>query len=104
MLGAMLAIVDWLRYVIAFALFVGILWVGFSFLRGLARVRPKERVDPEEVSDLDVYFVCKECGTLRPRRAVALDGRADAGPDGRYAAAEELAVHPLAERALARRA
>ena len=63
MLDAMLAIVDWLRYVIAFALFVGILWVGFSFLRGLARVRPKERVDPEEVSDLDVYFVCKECGT-----------------------------------------
>ncbi|HCO04163.1 MAG TPA: hypothetical protein DIT48_12530, partial [Actinobacteria bacterium] len=44
-------------------LFGVIAGTGFSFLRSVARSRPKERIEPEEVAELDVYFVCSECGT-----------------------------------------
>ena len=33
------------------------------FVRSLASMRPKERIEPEDVEDLDVFFVCGECGT-----------------------------------------
>ena len=36
---------------------------GMAFLRGVARSRPKMKVEPEDVEDLDVFFVCGECGT-----------------------------------------
>jgi hypothetical protein len=40
------------------------LFLGLSALRGLVRSRgPASRSDPDEVTDLDVYFVCTECGT-----------------------------------------
>lgn len=47
----------------AAALFLVILWVGLAFLRGIGGARPRTRVEPEEVADLDVFFVCIECGT-----------------------------------------
>ncbi len=53
----------WLQVVIAIALFAAISLVGLAFLRGIASSRPKERFDPEDVGELDVYFVCAECGT-----------------------------------------
>ncbi|MFN2589596.1 MAG: hypothetical protein ABR518_02365 [Actinomycetota bacterium] len=53
----------WLTIVIAVVLFVVIGVGGMAFLRGIAAARPKERIDPEDVEALDVYFVCAECGT-----------------------------------------
>jgi hypothetical protein len=59
----MLALADWTRLLIAAGLFLVILGTGIAFLRGLGAVRPKERIEPEDVSELDVFFVCRECGT-----------------------------------------
>jgi hypothetical protein len=50
--------------VIAVAIGAVLLILGFSALRGLVRNRgPEERGDPDEVAELDVFFVCTECGT-----------------------------------------
>jgi hypothetical protein len=48
----------------------GLLTFGLLAVRGLSRLRgPEKRVAPEDVGDLDVYFVCTECGTeLRVER------------------------------------
>jgi hypothetical protein len=53
----------WLQVLIAVGLFAVIALGGLAFLRGIAASRPKERIDPEDVGELDVYFVCAECGT-----------------------------------------
>jgi hypothetical protein len=53
----------WLTVLIAAAIFAVIGFGGLAFLRGIAASRPKEKVDPEDVGELDVYFVCSECGT-----------------------------------------
>ena len=45
------------------AIVVGIAAVGLSFLRAIASARPRERIQPEDVAELDVFFVCVECGT-----------------------------------------
>ena len=58
-----LALATWIRWVVAVAIFVGISSIGLMFLRGIARMQPRERVEPEDVENLDVYFVCAECGT-----------------------------------------
>jgi hypothetical protein len=58
-----LAIATWLSWLVAVALFAAIASVGFVFLRGITASRPKERIDPEDVAELDVFFVCAECGT-----------------------------------------
>jgi hypothetical protein len=58
-----LAIATWLSWLVAVVLFVTIASLGFVFLRGLAAARPKEKIDPEDVAELDVFFVCAECGT-----------------------------------------
>jgi hypothetical protein len=57
------AIAAWFQWLVAVALFVAILWIGLAFLRGVSAGAPSERIDPEDVSDLDVFFVCAECGT-----------------------------------------
>jgi hypothetical protein len=59
----MLALAVWIRVVVAAGLFLLILGTGVAFLRGLGAVRPKERIEAEDVSELDVFFVCRECGT-----------------------------------------
>jgi hypothetical protein len=53
----------WLTLLIAVAIFAVIGLGGLAFLRGIAASRPKEKFDPEDVEELDVYFVCGECGT-----------------------------------------
>jgi hypothetical protein len=58
-----LALAAWLSWLIAVVLFLAIAFLGFTFLRGLATGRRKERIDPEDVAELDVFFVCTECGT-----------------------------------------
>jgi hypothetical protein len=50
-------------WVVAVAMFLGIAAVGFVFVRGFASMAPKERIEPEDVEELDVFFVCGECGT-----------------------------------------
>ena len=45
---------------------LGIGWVGFKALRAVGGAAGRERVRPEhseDVSDLAVFFVCRECGT-----------------------------------------
>ena len=59
----MLAIAIWFQWFVALFLFLAILLVGMSFLRSLAGGRQTEKVTPEDVKDLDVFFVCDECGT-----------------------------------------
>ncbi len=59
----MLALATWIRWLVAVGLFFAVAGFGWSFLRGLVSGSPKETVTPEDVQDLDVYFVCAECGT-----------------------------------------
>jgi hypothetical protein len=58
-----LALATWLTWTIAAAMFLVIAFVGLSFLRGIVTGVSKERIEPEDVADLDVFFVCRECGT-----------------------------------------
>jgi hypothetical protein len=58
-----LGIATWLLWLVAVALFLVIGVGGLLFLRGLSRLRSKERIEPEDVQDLDVFLVCAECGT-----------------------------------------
>jgi len=58
-----LASVAWWQWVGAAAIFLVILVGGFTFLRSIATTHPKERIEPEDVEELDVFFVCGECGT-----------------------------------------
>jgi hypothetical protein len=57
------ALVGWLTWLIAVAIFLAILLAGVAFLRGVATTNPKEKIEPEDVAQLDVFFVCGECGT-----------------------------------------
>jgi len=59
----MIAMAWWIQWSVAVLLFVVIAGFGWSFLRGLTQAPPKETIAPEDVQDLDVYFVCQECGT-----------------------------------------
>jgi hypothetical protein len=59
-----LARVDPIQPVVAVAFGILVLLTGLWAFRSIARNRPvEERADPEDVGDLDVYFVCTECGT-----------------------------------------
>jgi hypothetical protein len=59
-----LALALWLRWVVAVAIFVAIVAAGISMLRGFGGGVPRhERVEAEDVEELDVFFVCAECGT-----------------------------------------
>jgi hypothetical protein len=53
----------WVAVLVAVLLAALIGLGGMTFLRGIAAARPKERIDPEDVEALDVFFVCAECGT-----------------------------------------
>jgi hypothetical protein len=59
----MLGLATWLMWVIAVGIFLAVALGGMAFLRGVSGARPQQRIEPEEVADLDVYFVCGECGT-----------------------------------------
>jgi len=53
----------WIQFLIAAALFLAIAFAGLAVLRGIARGGRRERIEPEDVADLEVFFVCAECGT-----------------------------------------
>lgn len=52
-----------MRVFLAVILGLAIFLVGMAFVRGIARMKPKETIEPEDVAELDVFFVCGECGT-----------------------------------------
>jgi hypothetical protein len=58
-----LALPAWFRWAAAVAIFLVIAGVGLAFLRGIGGGTPKEKIEPEDVAELDVFFVCGECGT-----------------------------------------
>jgi hypothetical protein len=50
--------------VIAVLLALGVMVVILAAFRSVARARgPRQEAEPEDVADLDVFFVCTECGT-----------------------------------------
>jgi hypothetical protein len=51
------------RVLVAVLLGLTIFLVGTAVVRAIGRMRPKELLEPEDVIDLDVFFVCGECGT-----------------------------------------
>jgi hypothetical protein len=57
------ALATWVRWLVAAGLFVAIAAAGLALLRGIAGMRSGERIEPEDVAELDVFFVCGECGT-----------------------------------------
>jgi hypothetical protein len=61
--GSVLAFSFWIQSLIAAGLFVVIAFLGLAVLRAIARGGRRERFDPEDVADLDVFFVCNDCGT-----------------------------------------
>jgi hypothetical protein len=49
---------------VAVAIGLAILFVALGAFRGLVRSRaPEQKSEAEDVADLDVFFVCVECGT-----------------------------------------
>ena len=55
-----------LRILVAVLLFLGILSFGILMIRAVSvRREPEEDrpAEPEDVAELDVFFVCRECGT-----------------------------------------
>ena len=59
----MLALSTWAMWVVAVLIFLAILGVGLAFLRSVSGTRQSERIELEDVTGLDVFFVCAECGT-----------------------------------------
>lgn len=59
----LLALATWLTWLAAVGLFLVIGVSGIAVLRSIAAGSPGERVEPEDVADLDVFLVCAECGT-----------------------------------------
>ena len=53
----------WVQMAIAVASGVAILWFGRLVRRAVSGGGPAEKPDVEEVEGLDVYLVCRECGT-----------------------------------------
>jgi hypothetical protein len=54
-----------LRVLVALAIGVAILTIGVWLFRTIAFSKPpdEEEGEPDDVADLDVFFVCSECGT-----------------------------------------
>ncbi len=53
----------WLLWLVALALFALIALGGVALIQAIALSRPQEKIEPEEVGDLDVFLTCAECGT-----------------------------------------
>jgi hypothetical protein len=58
-----MALATWVQWLVAAVLFLTIAAGGLALLRGIVGMRSGERIEPEDVAGLDVFFVCGECGT-----------------------------------------
>lgn len=47
----------------ALAIAVAIAWLGITALRAASGPGPREKPDVEDVEELEVFLVCRECGT-----------------------------------------
>ncbi|HEU4529273.1 MAG TPA: hypothetical protein VFT80_15265 [Actinomycetota bacterium] len=47
----------------ALAIAVAIAWLGITALRAASGPGPREKPDVEDVERLEVFLVCRECGT-----------------------------------------
>lgn len=47
----------------ALAIAVAIAWLGITALRAASGPGPREKPDVEDVEGLEVFLVCRECGT-----------------------------------------
>jgi hypothetical protein len=56
------ALPPWLLVTTAALIGAAIWIVGMKMVRAFSR-SPQEQQEPEDVADLDVFFVCNECGT-----------------------------------------
>ncbi len=54
---------SWWVILTAVAMALAIAWIGIVALRAATGGGPKERPDVEDVEELDVYLLCRECGT-----------------------------------------
>lgn len=61
--GSVLAMAFFVRALVALGIVVLIAFIGLSVLGAVSSARPKEKIEPEDVVELDVFFVCRECGT-----------------------------------------
>jgi hypothetical protein len=52
-----------LRVLVAVVIVVAVAAIGLWILSAITSGRPRERIEPEDVAELEVYFVCVECGT-----------------------------------------
>jgi hypothetical protein len=55
--------VSWWVIATALLMALAIGWVGLVGLRAVSGVGTRKAADVEDVEDLDVYLVCRECGT-----------------------------------------
>jgi hypothetical protein len=54
---------SWWMVLSALLMAVAIAWVGVLALRAASGGGPRDRAEVEDVEELDVYLVCRECGT-----------------------------------------
>lgn len=54
---------SWWVVLTALLMAVAIAWLGILALRAATGGGPRERPEVEDVEELDVYLVCRECGT-----------------------------------------
>ena len=47
----------------ALVIAVAIAWLGITALRAASGPGPREKPDVEDVEELEVFLVCRECGT-----------------------------------------
>ena len=54
---------SWWVIATAVLMAIAIAWVGILAIRVASGGPPRERPEVEDVEELDVYLVCRECGT-----------------------------------------
>lgn len=54
---------SWWVVLTALLLAAAIGWIGITALRAVSGGGPRRAPDVEDVEELDVYLVCRECGT-----------------------------------------
>lgn len=54
---------SWWVVLTAIAMAIVIAWIGIRALRAASGGEPRTRADVEDVEDLEVFLVCRDCGT-----------------------------------------
>ncbi len=54
---------SWWVVVTAVAMAFAIAWIGITALRAASGGQPRSKADVEDVEELEVFLVCRDCGT-----------------------------------------